>query len=513
MRTLVRLLAPLPALALLAGCGDSPETLYAKAQADFASENYVAARVLLSKALDKRPGDVAMLVLLMRAQLRLDDPDGAETTLRRLQKAGADEAQLSPLRAELALLEGDPKAALSLIGADATLEGWKVRAQAQLALGDEKGAVFSFEKGLALGDDTELETAYARYCLQSGDVDGAARIYDRMKASDPKAYETLVLAGDIAAARGQGDAAIAAYRAASAAFPQEIAPVIALANQYDAKGAFDDEAQAVAQAGKLAPDNPDVQVLQIRELYRQGAWEKIRLTLQDQDSDLDPASPIGLSYAEALLHTGHSEQARVMLNRATLRAPGNPYSQMLLGIAQLQSGDPQSAWNTLFPLTKSALVNPEALRMAEKAGRMIHAPEAPLLAVRLQPDRLKVHTALVDQGAAAMAAHDWSRAMAVYGKLSAEGPPDPEVFKRLALASDGLGQHAAAIGYADKSLALAPDDTDVLYVGGLVRSNAGIDLAAAERMLSQASSAAPQNRVLATALAKVKRMRGAAATS
>lgn len=498
---------PLAALGLVAGCGDSPETLLGKAQGSFAVQDYAAARKQLAAALLKQPENPKLLALMVQTQLQLGDPDGAEGAVTRLQQTGAEIPGLARIKAQIALLRARPQDALALVGNDTTIEGWRIRAEAQLALGNPAKAAEAFESGMAAGDDIGLAEAYARFKLTSNDTQGAAAVLQRMVKMAPRSYETLVLTGDLAAARGQTDHAIDAYRKVLEAYPDRVAPMIALANQYDAKGRIDDAQALVEKAGKLAPDNPDADALKYQLLAEKGEWEKIRLGLQGRESQLEPGSGLQMRYAEALLRLGHAEQARMLFSRAVLVLPGNPYSRMMLGEAQLASGDAESAWATLKPLAASTLARPELLESAEKAARATGAPEAESLAARLEPARLKAAMALVSRGDMAVMHHDWATVRTVYGKLLAQGE-DPEVLKRLALAASNLGDAQDATGYADRALAVSPNNPDYLYLAGLVRLNGGADLPGARRLLEAAAAADPRNTVIAHDLERAKAAAG-----
>ena len=91
----------------------------------------------------------------------------------------------------------------------------------------------------------------------------------------------------------------------------------------------------------------------------------------------------------------------------------------------------------------------------------------------------------------------------VFSKLLEKGE-DPEVLKRLALATSNLGRPQEAIGYADRALAKSPTNPDYLYLAGLVRLNAGLDLVRARNLLQSAASADPRNTVIARDLKKAE---------
>ena len=503
MKRITRLAVPLAALAVLAGCGDSPETLLAKAQESYAAENYQAARLQLASALREEPENQKVLALMARTQLRLGEPDGAEGILTRLERIGYKSADLSWMKAQVALLRENPEQALQLVGNDTSTNGWRVRAEAHLALGHDTKAVDAYKNGMAAEDDIQHAEYYARYRLVSGEPDGAGSNLQRMEKMAPDAYETKALAGDLAAARGQTDKAIAIYKKLVADFPGRTGPLLALANQYDAKGKVDEASDLVKEAGKLDPDNEQVEALTYQLLAEKGEWDKVRLGLQGKESQLDPGSGLQMRYAEAMLRLGHAEQARVMFNRAVLALPGNPYAKMMLGEAQLASGDAESAWATLKPLAMSTLAPPPIIESGAKAAKAVGAPEAASLEARMEPSRLKPTMALVEKGNLAVMHQDWPQVLRVFSKLLEKGE-DPEVLKRLALATSNLGRPQEAIGYADRALAKSPTNPDYLYLAGLVRLNAGLDLVRARNLLQSAASADPRNTVIARDLKKAE---------
>ncbi|MCT2400755.1 tetratricopeptide repeat protein [Novosphingobium mangrovi (ex Huang et al. 2023)] len=507
MNRIIRLAVPLAVLGALTGCGDSPETLLGKANDSFAAEDYQKARLQLASALRDEPENHEILLLMARTQLRLHDPDGAEGILTRLERAGFRSAEVPRIKAQIALLRQKPDDALALVGDDSSVEGWRIRAEAQLALNHDTQAVEAFEQGMKAGGNIAIAEAYARYRLVSNDFSGADSVYRQMKKIAPDSYETLVMAGDLAAARGQTDNAIASYRKVVDAYPDRVAPMLALANQYDAKGKLDEAGEMVEKAGKLSPNNPQIEALKYQLLSEKGEWEKIRIGLQGREAQLEPGSGLQMTYAEALLRLGHAEQARILFNRAMLALPGNPYSRMMLGEAQLATGDAQSAWETLRPLATSTLARPEVLESAEKAARAVGAPEAVALKARLDPTRLKPTMTLVRQGDMAVMHQDWDTVLDVYGKLLPHGE-DPEVLKRLALATSKLGRASEAIAYADRTLAVSPGNPDYLYLAGQVRLDSGQDLAGARRLLEAAAAADPRNTVIARALRKAKAAAG-----
>lgn len=502
-RSIARFALPLLALTMVAGCGDNPEDLFAKAQASFADEEYNTARIQVASALKEQPDNTAMLALLARIYMRQGDPDGAEGAIRRIEEAGGSSEGLSVLKAEIALVRGRPGEALKKLGSTTSADAWRVRAEANLALDRRADAIAAFEKGLDAGGGIRLAEAYARFRLQSDEISEADAVYKRMLAIDPEAYETMVLAGDLAAAKGQTDAAITAFEKVIAAFPDRTAPRIALANQYDIKGQIDKAMEVVDGAAKLGTQSASVEAMKIQLLSEKGDWKAIRDMLQGREAQLDPGSPLIMSYGEALLHLGHAEQARLIFKRATLALPGNPYAKAMLGVSLIETGDNAAAWAILRPMAKSPLAPPATVDAARQAGQAIGAPEAAGFAARMKPDAVKRADALIARADKAMATRNWAEAVRICQPLLAEGD-DVEVLKRLAIASSHLGQNAQAKDYADRALALDPRNPDCLYVAGLVRLQSGDDIASARGLLEAAATADPRNGIIARELAKAK---------
>lgn len=507
MKPAFRLAAPLLAAALLAGCGDDAADHLARAKAAWQATDYATARVEYNAVLREQPENREVLLMLARAQVRLGDPDGAQTSLDRLGRLGAKGPEIERLHAEVLLLQGKPGPALTRLGNDASPDGWRIRAMALLAQGDAVGAEAAYARGVALGDDVRLLSDYLHYRLQNGDPAGAASLLARLKALAPDSFETLIAAGDMAAGEGRTDEAIAIYRSANSKFPARPEPLLALANAYDSAGKLELAIAAVKAAEKAAPGDARLKPLQVQLYSEKGDWEKVRDLLEHDEDELDPRSSNGLTYAEALLRLGHPEQARVIFGRAVLLSPGNRYARMMLGEALLATGDAAAAWEALRPLTEGVVVQGRELELAGKAARAAGDPAADAIAARLASPQLGEVQALSGQGQRAFMRQDWSAALEAYSRLNAMGR-DGEVLRRMAIASSKLGRHAEAIGLADQAMTLQPGNPEMVFVAGQVRLAAGQDMGAAIGLLRKAAAMEPGNPVFASELAKAKAAAG-----
>jgi tetratricopeptide (TPR) repeat protein len=507
MKALASLILIVSAFASLSACsGREPASLDA-ANAAIASQDYEAARYKVLKSLENNPKNSDALQMLARAEIALGNADAADRAISRFVAAGGEGGVLNRLKAGALLVRGNPKAAITLIVNDFDTDAWRLRAEAHIAMGEKGAAAHVFEQGMSAGDDLPLAVAYARFALEGGDLPLVDRILSRMQVFANNSYNTLVLAGDLASVRGDTGAAIAAYRRTIAAYPSRIDPMLALAEIYGSLGKSGEAMALVDKAGKVKPSDPRIENLRVRLLAQQGDWEKIRLALQGREGGLDPASPLGLAYGEALLRLGQAEQARVLFSRAALLDPANPYCRAMLGEALLATGDASGAWKTLEPLSASQLAPAALLVVAEKAARASGDPKAEALRARLDPQRIRVAMDLVEKGQAALDRQNWSEAHSIYGRLLTGGE-DAEVLGRLAWASAGLGRSREAIAYADRALAQDADNPAYMHSAALVRLELGVDLATARRLLEAAADADPRNADIARDLQKAKAAAG-----
>ncbi|MEW9856836.1 tetratricopeptide repeat protein [Novosphingobium rhizovicinum] len=489
MRRLCAVFVP-AVLLTLAACGDSPAGGLADARSSFERADYHAARAALVSALREEPQNAEMLALLARTQLRLRDQEGAEQTIAELDgKIAADE--LARLGAELRLQQGRAPEALAMLNVDdGSPAAWRLRAAALRELGSHADVDEAFARGMAAGHDVHLAADFTRYLLENGALAQAADVHQSMRSFAPEAFETLMLQGDLAVARGHSPDAIAAYRLAIKAFPHRHEPLLALASQL--KGERTDEAlELLKQASGLTGGSPEIFEAQIALHAARGDWDKVRAAIQGQASMLDPTSALALTYGEALLQLGQPEQARALFTRARLLRPGDPYTGYMLGRAQLATGDPAAAWATLAPLAATVLAPEEVLQAAARAGAAIGHPDTELLRARLEPRRLRKHMALVNKAQEALDRKEWLAARSLLLTLAGAND-DPEVLMRLALASSQAGRDAEAIAFADRAVALRPDDAECLHTAGMARFEAG-DLQGARALLKRAVDADPRN--------------------
>ena len=493
----------LAALLMASACSKvDPAEQFAAAQKAFSAENYDAARTSVMAALDAESANRDMLLLLARTQLKLADGDGAQATLVRLEEAGVRSKEIVRMKAEAAILRGQPDTALTLLGQDADPEAWRVRAAAHTALDDAKSALEALRRGLVKGGrNYALVRDYAAFLLAAEDYPGASSAIATLRQLGPKRLDTLMMTGELATQLGRMDEAKRVYSLAAEAYPVRIEPLTALATLAEMQGQLDSAIALVERAAKIVPGNPDVLALRVQFASEKGDWETVRKSLVHVESTLDPRSPNGMSYAEALLRLGHPEQARALFARAHSLSPNNPFIRLMLAEAQLATGDAAAALRTVRVLSDSVLAGERELDLAVRAAQKAGDPAAAGLLARLKAPQLAQLQKLAAEGEAALSRKDWTGALAAYRRIPGH-ENDAEVLRRMADASAKAGQADAAIAYADKALSLAPRNADMLHTAGLVRLEAGRDREEMLRLIRQASQIDPANRLFRANLAR-----------
>jgi len=491
------------ALLATAACSRAdPAAQFAAAKKAFAAEDYGSARSGVLAALDADGNNRDMLLLLARSQLRLGDGDGAQATITRIEDAGFGSSETVRMKAEAAILRGQPQAALTLLGQDGDPEAWRLRAAAHAALDDSAAALEALRRGMAAnGRNYALVHDYAAFLIGAQDFGGAAGALATLRELGPKRLDTLMVAGQLAAEMGKLEEAKQSFSLAADTYPARVEPLTALASLADMEGQVDAAIALVARAAKLSPVHREVVDLTVQLASEKGDWETVRKTLAAQETTLDPRSANGMSYAEAQLRLGHPEQARARFAQALLLSPQNPYARLMLAEAQLAVGDAVGALRTMRPLTDSVLAGQRELDLALKAARTANDPAAGALMARLQSPQIKANQQLAGAAQAALNRQDWKAALAAYGQIPGH-ENDAEVLRRMASAAARAGDADGALRYADRALSMAPRNADMLHTAALVRLETGREHEAMLRLMKEASQLDPANRLFRADLAR-----------
>jgi tetratricopeptide (TPR) repeat protein len=493
----------LMALLALAACAPDPAELREKAQAAFAGRDYTAARLHLAEALRAEPADPDLLQLQARTLLALGDGDGAGAALDRLARGRPASGELAEMAAEAALLRGKPDIADRFLAGSSSIEAERLRAQAALQRGDKESAEAALARALAAGGNARAYADMARLAMMRDDLETAAANLRRAEAAAPDAILTLLVAGELAARRGDLAQALSRYDRAVRLYPGNVAALTGQAAILGDLGRFDAMAKVLEPLSRAAPADPAIVYLRARLALARKDWESVRSLIQPLEAGLEAQDPKRLLYGEALLRLGQAEQARAQVVAIARAQPGNRLAVRLLAESLLAAGDAAAAADALRPIAGNPEARPEELalmaRIAKATGEVVRP--GPVLA----PRALAADLAEAD---AAMRAGNWARAATAYDRiLAVTDGRNVLVLNNMAYAQSMLGNHDQAIALADRARRLAAGNASVLDTAGWVRWRAGRDQAEALRLLREAARLAPDNQTIRAHLAEAGQAR------
>jgi tetratricopeptide (TPR) repeat protein len=499
----------LPVLLALAACAESPEQSFAKAQSEFSAHDYTAARIHLIGALQAKPGNRDMQLLLAKTLLALGDGDGAGTALAQLAGNTAPGGELAELAAEAALLRKAPDVALGLLGAATSVEAERLRALALIQKQDLAGAQQRFEAGLAAGGSARLFADYARYRLLSGDIAGADELAAKAAKADPDGIDSLLIGGLIAVRHGNLQAALDRYARAANLYPASVAALTGMAAVLGDLGRIAEMQKVLDRAAVAAPTDPTVVFLRARNAASRKDWAGVRAAIQPAEAALAPLDPIRQIYGDALLRLGQNQLAVAQLAPIARATPGNREAVRLLAEAQLAGGDAAGAVVTLRPLADQLAARSDELALMAKAAQAMGDPAAATYAARSKrPAPQSLGQDLID-GDAAMRAGNWAGAAQSYDRLLATTDgKNIIVLNNMAYAQLMLANFDKAQEFAGRALKLAPDNPSVLDTAGWAQFRTGRNLAEARKLLRRAAQLAPQNATIRAHLAEAERAPG-----
>ncbi|MXO73833.1 tetratricopeptide repeat protein [Altererythrobacter aerius] len=494
------------AMFFTSACAPSPEESLAEARASFAEHRFSEARVHLLSAIEGGEVDGAALDLLARTQLELGDGEGAMTTLERLRAMDRAPADAAILAGDAQLLRGKPDLAIASVEGLRTSEAWRVRALAALRGGDHAGASQAFTAGAAAdGSRARLLGEAARYALLRGDLEGARTALAGARGKD-EPLEAMLAAGELAAAEGRHDAALAEYEAAGKRWPESRPVLLGRLSALGDLGRTTEMAPLLKAAAARTPGDPSIVYLQARLAAAEGDWQRTRSILQPEEERLDTMPQAQLLYGQSLGELGLHQQA-IGHFRAYLRSqPGRPAALRLLGRAQLASGDAPAAVATLRPLASAPGARAGDVASMAAATKAAGTPDAAQWQARARDAGAQTLATRLAQADAALRKEDWSGASAGYRAiLGMTDGRNAMVLNNLAYAEGRQGNHAVAHEHAQAALKLAPGNASVLDTAGWIMVEGGIDREGGIALLRKAAELAPQNPAIARHLALATR--------
>jgi cellulose synthase operon protein C len=390
------------AAALVAGCGGgraTAETHIAAAKVFLDKGEPRSAAIELKSALQKKPDNAQARFLLGKLLFDGEEPGLAALELRKALELGYSRDAVVPLLAEAMVQQQQHKQVLAEFGQAAlddrkahaalkTTLGWAYLAgqqwaQAEVALNQAVSAVPNHLPALL---------AQARALALRGDRVAATKAVDELIAAGKVDADVWVFRGDLSAAAGDGEGAIAAYRKALALNPAHTAAhggVIALSLQ---KRDRDAATAQLAELHKLRPAHPMTRYFQAQIAFEKREFKQAREIVQELLKGA-PGHPIINQLAGAIeLASGSNEAARAFLGKTLQAAPNSIVARRLLVSAHLASGEATKALALLEPLLAMNPPDSVALTLAGEAhmqnGDLDSANAAFSRSVRANPNAI-----------------------------------------------------------------------------------------------------------------------------
>jgi putative PEP-CTERM system TPR-repeat lipoprotein len=177
---------------------------------------------LLGDAIAANPDEAHPRALLVAHHLREKDPKAALAVAQDAAAALSDNPEIVGALGQAQLAAGQPQQAISSFNRLATLEPRSPQAhlrlaEAHLAIDDRAGATASLDRALEIRPDLiGAQRMLIAFALRDKRFDDGLAIARRVQTQRPKEGIGWLFEGDVEAARGRWDPAIAAYRASLA---------------------------------------------------------------------------------------------------------------------------------------------------------------------------------------------------------------------------------------------------------------------------------------------------------
>lgn len=368
----------LAAALLLAACGDSPESLMSSAKEYMAKNDHKAATIQIKNVLQKQPDSAEARYLLGVALLNTGDPAGAEIELRKAQELKYDEAQVAPTLAQALMRQGKAKQVVEMFGS-AQLSSPAAVAQLQTALagayastGNAQAARQALDKALAAEpENADALLLLARYKLSERDVDGALAQVDGLLARDARNAEAWRFKADIQQyLKSQPDEALASYRKAVEAQPNDARGYFGVVGLLTRQGKLDDAEKEMAALKKIAPKHPETVYLDTQLAYAKRDFTKARELAQEL-LRLVPSNARALEIAGGIeLQRNSLLTAEEYLSKAVQAGPGLPMARRWLVMTYLRSGQTAKAQSALASIVDDKTADPTLLSLAGEVALM-----------------------------------------------------------------------------------------------------------------------------------------------
>jgi len=366
----------------LAGCGESPESLLAKAKESIAKEEPRSAEIHLKNLLQKQDTAEARY-LLGTVLVRTNDLRGAEKELRRALEAGYDRSRVAPELASVLLKLGSFEALIQEFSGSLPQEpAAKARVltslgRAQLALGKRDAGKVSFEAALAAhAGYAPAQVALLALRAGTGDIAGADAELDEVLAKHPGSVEALLLKGDLELGQRRERQAREYFAKAATVDPMDhesrrrIAVVSMSLKEYDAAQ------KAVDELRRITGPAAATLTLQAQVQYARNKIEQARDTVLSALKVAPDYVPALQLSAQLHLMLNSLQTAESHARRSIELAPGSTIGYRLLAATYVQMNEPDKALHLLQPVLERNTTRDSALyAVAGEAALRANDPE------------------------------------------------------------------------------------------------------------------------------------------
>lgn len=381
----------------LAGCGDSPQELAAKAQDNLQRDEVAAAEIHAREWLKAEPESAAGRLLLARVRLAAGDTASALAEAERAGDFGLTADEVVPVQAEILLAQGNfdevvvrfKDTKLDTPAARASLQTSLARAFLAQGRADDATAALTAAQALVPGFPAAVEVA-ARLMGAQGKLADALAKAEALVKQEPSRATAWSLLGDMRAQQpGEERAAAEAYGKALGLRPRLLAAHAGLVQLHERTGDAAALKAQIAAMVKAIPRDPTTLFFSAREAFNERNWSLARERLQ-------PIAFRSGAPAEVLFMAGLVEmqldnlaQADALLNKALSAAPDSAPPRRALAALNLRAGKLDQAREQLKVLLATNPKDYKAWAMQgdlhARAGNFKSADQALAKAAALKP--------------------------------------------------------------------------------------------------------------------------------
>ena len=409
-------------LAVLGACsGSSDAELLASARGYLAKRENAAAIIELRNLLQQNPEQREGRFLLGKALLETGDVAGAEVQLQRALDAGQPDNEVLPLLASAMVAL---KKSTLLVQQYGSVELKDDRAaaefQTQLAIAHMSNNAMGKAEAAVAGA-LQRAPAYAPAALLQaqlkaarGDLADAQTLVEELLKRAPDNAAAWALKGDLLARSNGADGApaLAAYRKALDLQPALVPAHVAIMSLLVAKRDFDAVAKHWEEMKKVLPQHPETQYFEGVLAFSKGDAKRVREITALLLRSPQPDSRVLLLAGQAELQLNAITQAEALLGKAVLVAPKSAPPRHMLAEVYLRTGQAEKALGLLKPVLEGPAPDADLLVLLGRAqlmtGDAMSAEASFNRAAKLRPNdkRLLTSAALSrlgkGQGAAAL---------------------------------------------------------------------------------------------------------------